>query len=183
MIFRLLHHPLRCVIDVPPQFALQLDSNEQRVREELPMRRSVCGLVIAAMSLLVSGSIADGGEGTLKVAEAWIPVTEKVGADVPLLLTVRNESDAGDALLRVRCPVSNFSEKHTVDRGEGAPAMRVIRSIPIAAGGTTVLKQDGYHVMLLQTRQPLAAGEKFTCSIAFEKAGTVETEVSVRTLR
>jgi copper(I)-binding protein len=61
--------------------------------------------------------------------------------------------------------------------------MRVIRSIPIAAGGTTVLKQDGYHVMLLQTRQPLAAGEKFTCSIAFEKAGTVETEVSVRTLR
>lgn len=147
------------------------------------MRSGACGLLIAAMSLLLaSGSIAHGGEGTLKVAEAWVPVTGKVGTDVPLLLTVRNESDVADALLRVRCPVSNFSEKHTVDRGEGAPAMRVIRSIPIAAGGTTVLKPAGFHVMLLQTRQPLAAGEKFTCSIAFEKAGTVETEVIVRTL-
>jgi copper(I)-binding protein len=67
-----------------------------------------------------------------------------------------------------------------VDRGEGAPAMRSVSSIPIAAGSTTVLKPDGYHIMLLQTRQPLAAGDRFTCAIAFQKAGTIETEVSVR---
>jgi hypothetical protein len=67
-----------------------------------------------------------------------------------------------------------------VDRGEGAPAMRTIPSIPIAAGGATVLKADGYHVMLLQTRQPLVAGEKFACSISFQKAGTIETEVNIR---
>lgn len=58
--------------------------------------------------------------------------------------------------------------------------MRTIPSIPIAAGRTTVLKPDGYHVMLVQTRQPLAAGQRFTCSIAFQKAGTIETEVNVR---
>jgi copper(I)-binding protein len=57
----------------------------------------------------------------------------------------------------------------------------MIRSIPIAGGGTTVLKADGYHVMLLQIRQPLAAGEGFKCSIDFQKAGTIETEVNVRT--
>jgi hypothetical protein len=57
--------------------------------------------------------------------------------------------------------------------------MRTVSSIPIAAGGTTVLKADGFHVMLLQTRQPLIAGEKFTCSISFQKAGTIETEVNV----
>lgn len=82
------------------------------------------------------------------------PATGKVGADAPLLLTARNEADAPDALLRVRCPVANFSERHTVDRGEVAPAMRMIPSIPLAGGSTTVLKPDGYHVMLLETRQP-----------------------------
>ena len=46
----------------------------------------------------------------------------------------------------------------------------------------TVLKADGYHIMLLQTRQPLAAGDKFTCAIDFQKAGTIETEVNVRSL-
>jgi copper(I)-binding protein len=140
------------------------------------------GLIIAAVSWLASSPMAHGGEEALRVVDAWVPVTDKVGADVPLLLTVRNEADVADALLRVRCPVANFSERHTVDRGEGAPAMRMISSIPIAGGGTTVLKVDGYHVMLLQTRQPLLAGERFTCSIAFQKAGTIETEVNVRKL-
>ena len=140
------------------------------------------GLIIAALSWMASGSIALGGGNTLRVAEAWVPATDKVGADVPLLMTVHNEADGGDALLRVRCPVANFSERHTVDRGEGAPAMRTIPSIPIAAGGTTVLKPDGYHIMLLQIRQPLVAGEKFACSINFQKAGTIETEVNVQKL-
>jgi len=79
----------------------------------------------------------------------------------------------------VRCPVANFSEKHTVDRGEGAPAMRAVNSIPIPAGKTTELKRDGHHIMLLQTRQKLVDGETFTCAVVFQKAGTRETEVQV----
>lgn len=150
----------------------------------IPNRRAIpaaaCGLIIAAVSWMASGSMARGGEETLRIVDAWVPATEKVGTDIPLLLTVRNEADAADVFLRARCPVANFSERHTVDHGEGAPAMRMVPSIPIAAGGTTVLKPDGYHVMLLQTRQPLSAGERFTCSIAFQNAGTIETEVNVR---
>lgn len=141
--------------------------------------RGMAGGFIAVVSWI---AMAHGGPAELKVAAAWVPATDKVGADVPLLLTVHNETAAEDALLRVRCPVANFSERHTVDRGEGAPAMRSVRSIPIVGAATTVLKADGYHIMLLQTRQPLAAGEKFTCAIDFQKAGTIETEVSVRSL-
>jgi copper(I)-binding protein len=96
-----------------------------------------------------------------------------------LLMTIKNESDAADALMRVRCPVANFAEKHIVDRGEGAPAMRAVSAIPIAANSTIVLKPDGYHIMLLQTRQALTEGETFTCAVVFQKAGTIETEVHV----
>src|ERR1700752_554659 len=145
------------------------------------MRGKACEVIVAAIAMAI-GSVAHGGGGALKVADAWVPMTEKVGADVPLLLTIQNEAGPEDALLRVRCPVANFSERHTADRGEGAPAMRSVRFIPIAASGTTVLKVDGYHIMLLQTRQPLAAGDKFTCAIDFQKAGTIETEVNVRSL-
>jgi periplasmic copper chaperone A len=167
-------------IDVPPQLQTQLNSVEVEVGEEFPMRgRMTCGF-IAAMGWMAASSMAHAGEAMLKVTEAWVPAAEKVGGDIPLLLTVRNDADAEDTLLRVKCPVANFSERHTVDRGEGAPAMRSIRSIPIAAASTTILKADGYHVMLLQTRQPLPPGEKFKCSIDFQKAGTIETEVNVR---
>jgi copper(I)-binding protein len=145
------------------------------------MRGKACGVIVAVVAMAIV-PMANGGEAALKVAGAWVPAADKVGVDVPLLLTIQNEAGPEDTLLRVRCPVANFSEKHTVDRGEGAPAMRSVRSIPIAASSTTVLKADGFHIMLLQTRQPLAAGDKFTCAIDFQKAGTIETEVNVRSL-
>jgi len=122
-----------------------------------------------------------GGE-AVKISDAWVHAATQVGGDVALSMTIKNEADVADALLRVRCQVANFSEKHAVDRVEGFPAMRAILSIPIAAGSTTVLKPDTYHVMLLQTRHTLAAGEAFNCSIVFQKAGTIDTEVKVHGL-
>ncbi|WP_315713480.1 MULTISPECIES: copper chaperone PCu(A)C [unclassified Bradyrhizobium] len=119
------------------------------------------------------------GEG-LTLSDAWVPAAPEVGHDIPLLITIKNDTTAPEALMRVRCPIANFSERHTVDRGEGAPAMRSIPNIPIAAGSTLVLLPTAYHVMLLQTREPLEPGKRFTCTIVFQKAGSIETEVEVR---
>jgi periplasmic copper chaperone A len=115
----------------------------------------------------------------LRVSNARVPPSDQIGVDVPLSMTVHNDATDADALLRVRCPFVNFSERHTVDRGEGAPAMRAIKSIPIPGNKTTELNKDGHHLMLLQTRQKLVSGETLTCSITFQKAGTKETEVQV----
>lgn len=117
---------------------------------------------------------------SVQISDAHVPASDKIGGDLPLTMTIRNEADGADALLRVRCPVANFSERHTVDRGEGAPAMRAIPNIPIPAKAMLELKRDGYHVMLLQLRQALAPGEIFKCAIVFQKAGTIETEVLVQ---
>jgi copper(I)-binding protein len=137
-------------------------------------------VVVLQLGAAITPAHSAGGE-AVKISSAWV-AAEQVGGNVALSMTIKNEADVADALLRVRCPVANFSEKHTVDRGEGSPAMRAIPSIPIAASSTTVLKPDAYHVMLLQTRQTLAAGEAFNCAIVFQKAGTIETEVKVHGL-
>lgn len=126
-------------------------------------------------------AVAAGNE-ALQVSNAWVPSSDQTGIDIPFLMTIQNNASDPDALVRVRCPFANFTEKHIVDRGEGSPAMRAIPSIPIPAGKTTELKSDSYHVMLLQTRQKLVEGETFTCAVVFQKAGTLEMEVHVRRL-
>ena len=138
-----------------------------------------CEIVCLALALAAPGA-AVAADGALQISQAWVPAAEQTGVDLPLLMTITNGSASPDALLRVRCPFANFSERHTVDRGEGAPAKRAIPSIPIPAGGTLQLKPDGYHVMLLQTRQKLAQGDTLTCSLTFQKAGLLETEVHVK---
>jgi copper(I)-binding protein len=134
------------------------------------------GLVVVGL-WLTPGFVAVGD--ALELTNAHVPASGETGIDLPLLMTIRNDTAEADALLRVRCPFANFSEKHTVDRGEGAPAMRAVKSIPVPENKTTELKRDGYHVMLLQTRQKLVDGETFTCAVVFQKAGTKETEVQV----
>jgi copper(I)-binding protein len=136
------------------------------------------GLVAAGLEIHTNQLLGATTE-AIKLSQAWVVPAEHIGGDLPLLMTIKNESDAPDALVRIRCPVANFAEKHIVDRGEGAPAMRAIPAIPIAANSTVMLKPDGYHVMLLQTRQALAEGQTFTCAVVFQKAGTIETEVRV----
>ena len=134
------------------------------------------GLLVTHLSS-IAGFAAAGD--TLQVTNAHVYASDETGIDVPLLMTVRNDASEADALLRVRCPFANFSERHTVDRGEGAPAMRAVKSIPVPENKTTELKPDGFHVMLLQTRQKLTVGETFACAITFQKAGTKETEVQI----
>jgi periplasmic copper chaperone A len=140
--------------------------------------------VFAAASFLAAtlgfGASSRAAGELLQISNAWTPPSDREGVDLPLSMTVTNDTDTADSLVRVRCQVANFAEKHTVDRGEGAPAMRVISAIPIAAKSTVELKKDGYHIMLLQVRQVLAPGATFNCSITFQKAGTIETEVHVK---
>jgi periplasmic copper chaperone A len=129
--------------------------------------------------LILDPKSAVSGE-TLQITDAWVPASSQTGIDVPLSMTIANASDNADSLVRVRCPVANFSDKHTVDRGEGSPAMRSVSAIPIAARTGAVLKPDQNHLMLLQTRQPLVAGETFRCTVIFQKAGTIDAEVHVK---
>jgi periplasmic copper chaperone A len=143
----------------------------------LPGRSRFLALGLVAGVALTPGFVAAGD--ALQATNARVPASDEIGIDLPLLMTIRNDAAVADAILRVRCPFANFSVKHTVDRGEGAPAMREVKSIPVPENRTIELKPDGYHVMLLQTRQKLADGETFTCAVVFQKAGTRETEVQI----
>jgi periplasmic copper chaperone A len=147
-------------------------------RIALSGRSGFPAFALVAVGLSLTPHFAAAGE-ALQVTNARVPASDEVGIDLPLVMTIRNDATEADAILRVRCPFANFHEKHTVDRGEGAPAMRAIKSIPIPENKTIELKRDGYHVMLLQTRQKLVDGETFTCAVVFQKAGTKETEVQV----
>lgn len=115
----------------------------------------------------------------LQITRAWVQPADKTGVDTVLHMTVVNDSQQPDALMRVRCPIANFSERYTVDRGEGSPARRAVPSIPIAARATVELDAERPHVMLLQTRELLTEGTSFPCTVTFRQAGALETSVKV----
>ncbi|HEY4595112.1 MAG TPA: copper chaperone PCu(A)C [Thermoanaerobaculia bacterium] len=138
--------------------------------------RQVLACLVAAF--VASPAAAADAPPLLELSKAWTPAAGRTGADVPLYVTIANHGSEPDSLLRVRCPVANFSEQRTTDYGEGAPASREIKSIPIPANQTVVLAPGGYHLMLLKTTQPLEQGQTFSCSLTFKNGGRQDVSVT-----
>jgi len=144
---------------------------------EVPMRwarQHVLAGLLAAMPV-----VAAQGQGAIEVSDAWTPASAQARVDAPVYMTIANRTDGPDSLVRVRCPVADFAEKHATDRGEGGFAMREVKAIAIPPGAVVTLAPRGAHLMLLHTKQALQPGETFTCSVVFQKAGAVPVEVTV----
>ena len=148
----------------------------RRTRRRTSTRPAIVGS--AALLILFSCvSLAAGADVT--VSRAWVAPTEAVGTDVVLSMTVTNEGAESDALVRAACPFANFSEKRTIDHGEGAPSSRAIPNIPLPPHDKVTMAETGFHVELLQVREPLVEGTTFICNLSFRKAGAMEVKVKV----
>ena len=135
-------------------------------------------LVLAGLlaAVPVAGAKA---QSAIEVSNAWTPASAQTRIDAPVYMTIANHGDGPDSLVRLRCPVADFAEKHVTDRGEGGFAMREVKAIAVPPGAVTTLEPRGAHLMLLHTKQALQPGETFTCSVVFQKAGAVPVEVTV----
>lgn len=64
----------------------------------------------------------------------------------------------------------------------GGMAMQMVpvEKVAVPAGGTVELKPGGLHIMLMDLKRPLAAGDRFTVTLRFERSGEQQVEVEVR---
>ena len=148
----------------------------RRTKRRMTTRPAIVGS--AALLILFFGvSLSAGAD--ITVSQAWVAPTEAVGTDVVLSMTVTNDGADPDALVRAACPFANFSEKRTMDHGEGAPSNRAIPNIPLPPHDKVTMVETGFHVELLQVREPLVEGTTFTCNLSFRKAGAMEVRVKV----
>ena len=124
-------------------------------------------------------AVATAHANDIAVTDAWTPPNAEIGSDAVLGMVVTNNGADPDALVRVSCPVANFSEKRQIDIGEGGKSARAVRDILIAAKSKVILNDAGLHIALLQTRQKLEEGDEFQCSVSFRRTGPIQVPVRV----
>ena len=95
------------------------------------------------------------------------------------------QSAKGGKLLSASSPVAGVVEIHEMAMEGNVMKMRAVPSLDLPAGKTVDLKPGGYHVMLMDLKKPLAAGDTVPLTLVVESAGqreTVEVKVTVRPL-
>ena len=75
---------------------------------------------------------------------------------------------AGLSLVGVSSPVAGVAEVHEMKVENNVMKMRAIPNLALPAGKTVALKPGGYHVMLMDLKQPVAAGTTVPVTLLFK---------------
>ena len=108
-------------------------------------------------------------------ARATPPGAKSGGA----FFVVKNAGATPDKLIRAASPVAGAVELHQMTMDGGVMKMRAMTALDVPPGGTLELKPGGYHIMMLDLKQPLKAGDKVPLTLTFEKAGSIDIAVEV----
>jgi copper(I)-binding protein len=138
------------------------------------MGRLILALGLAALALpLYAASVI--------VEDAWTrstaPLQPVAGAFMKLT------SDTNAALVGASSPAAGRVEVHMMRMQDGVMFMRPVKSLFLPKGQAIELKPGGYHIMLMDLKQPFKVGETVPLILkirAGNKVQTVNVEAEVR---
>ena len=132
---------------------------------------------------LVAGFMASAAQAQTTVKDPWARATvaqqKASGAFMQL------QSAKGGKLLSASSPVAGVVEIHEMTMDGNVMKMRAVPSLDLPAGKPVELKPGGFHVMLMDLKKPLNAGDTVPITLVVESAGqreTVEVKAAVRAM-
>jgi periplasmic copper chaperone A len=118
------------------------------------------------------------------VTDAWVRGT--VAQQKATGLFAQITSAQGGRLLSASSPVAGVVEIHEMKMDGNVMRMRAVTDLALPAGQAVALKPGGYHVMLLDLKQQLKAGDTVPVTLVVEgadkKRETIEVKAAVRAL-
>jgi periplasmic copper chaperone A len=103
----------------------------------------------------------------------------KTGAVAGAFMTIKNDASETDRLVGATCEAAMMTQVHeTVMKGD-VMNMNEVADIEVPAGQMLELKHGSYHIMLMDLKQDLKAGDTITVTLKFEKAGEVAVPMTV----
>jgi len=121
--------------------------------------------VIAIAGLLCA---AQAWAGEVAVSGAWARATAPGQEVAAMQFSITSKKEA--QLVAISSPVAGAVEIHRMSHDNGVMKMHAIESLPLPAGKAVDLEAGGNHVMLLNLKQPLKAGDSVPFSVTVQFA-------------
>jgi len=119
--------------------------------------------------------------GDLVITQAWSRATPGGAKIAGGYLTIENKGAAPDRLISGAGDIAGKVEIHEMAMNNGVMTMRPLdKGLVIEPGKTVKLAPGGYHLMLMDLKQPFKQGDKVPVTLEFEKAGKVALSLDVQ---
>ena len=142
---------------------------------------SIAAVAVAASALIgPSARAEDVKAGDLVVSQAWSRATPKGAKVGGSYLTIENKGSAPDKLIGASADVAGSVQVHEMSMTDGMMKMRQLENgLTIEPGTSVKLAPGGYHLMMMDLKNPLKQGDKLPITLEFEKAGKVQVTFDV----
>ena len=118
----------------------------------------------------------------VSVGKPWVRATVPGQSVAGAYLDITAKADA--VLVGVASPVAARAELHTMTMDGGVMKMRPLDKLDLPAGKTVNLKPGGHHVMLIDIRRELKAGERVPLTLTVQDPrgarSTLQVDAEVR---
>ena len=115
----------------------------------------------------------------VEIERPWVRATAPGAKVAAGYMTIHNKSASPDRLIGVTSPAAARVETHVHIRDGDILRMREVKGYDVPARGAVELTPGGAHLMFVDIRQPLKAGDKVPAVLKFEKAGEVKVDFLV----
>ena len=143
------------------------------------MRHALLAAIL--LSSLTSAGNAQpmpGSQQGIAVSNAWARASAGAATTGAAYFTITDNASA-DRLIGASTPVAGKAELHESRNENGVMQMRAVPSLPLEPGKSVTLAPGGYHVMLMELKQPLKVGDSFPLTLTFEKAQAITVQVKI----
>jgi len=111
------------------------------------------------------------------VGEPWVRATVAAQKATGAFMTLTSTQNV--KLVGVSSPAAGIVEVHEMKMDNDMMRMRQIPALELPAGKAVKLAPGGYHLMLLDLKQPLKDGDKVALTLEIEDAQKVRSKVVV----
>lgn len=129
------------------------------------MKKTLLALALFAVSLPAAAGVS--------VTDAWARATVPGQKVSGAYMKIRSDADA--KLVAASSPRVPRVEVHEMRMDGDVMRMRELKSIELPKGKTVSLEPGGYHIMLMNLKQPIKAGERIPLTLTIESGGRQQT--------
>jgi len=134
-----------------------------------------CKTLLAVLTLSATFALA---QNSAHVKDAWVRATVPQQKATGAFMTLNATQDS--KLVSATSPVSQHVEIHEMVMQDNVMRMRQVPSIVLPAGQVVELKPGGYHIMLIDLKQQIRAGDHVPLTLVFEYSDGRQERIDVQ---
>jgi len=143
----------------------------------MQIRRSIHRVGVVASMVLAGYGTAAMAADEIRVADAWVRATAPGQGVAGAYMNLTSRSPV--ALLGAASPVAGRVELHTMSMNGGVMRMRPLDRLELPPNKTVSLTPGGHHLMLIDVKRPLKAGERVALVLTVQSPKNGKLKVHV----